>query len=256
MNCLICHDTGLVTYPDDEFARVRLCDCSSECPDCHGRGFKLDASTLPVQTIPCPCGMTRLRARASAFTGARLPARLHDRTFDNYVPACLSQEAALADMKHFAEDYESGMKGLVLWGRPGTGKTHLMVALTRELTLGGKASVTFVDFFQLLSEIKGQYAEGYSETAIIKGLMAADVLIVDELGKGRGTDWEVSILDQVISRRYNAGRTIVGTSNYDPAPEAGKDGLKARMDDRIYSRLCEVCDFIPIEGPDHRRRGQ
>ena len=69
----------------------------------------------------------------------------------------------------------------------------------------------------------------------------------------------MSILDQMISRRYNAGKTVIATTNFDPNrgnTTDGVPGLLSRIDDRIYSRLCELCEFMELRGDDYRKTGR
>ncbi|HZA49191.1 MAG TPA: DNA replication protein, partial [Myxococcaceae bacterium] len=114
---------------------------------------------------------------------------------------------------------------------------------------------------------------------IIGPLTEVDVLAIDELGKGRGSQFEMETMDELIARRYNAGKTTLFATNYGLLPEhkntgsrgapagyrntaaeakgAGREPelLRERVGERIYSRLCEMCDFIemPLDTPDHRR---
>ena len=86
-------------------------------------------------------------------------------------------------------------------------------------------------------------------------LIETEVLVIDELGKGRSSDWELNILDQLISKRYNASKITLITTNYVSKEYMKEDQetLEARVGDRIASRLHEMCEFIYIEGQDHRK---
>ena len=96
-----------------------------------------------------------------------------------------------------------------------------------------------------------------------------DLLIIDDLGKGRNTDWELSILDTLISERYNRNQLIMATTNFTEQEEttlkerslAGdkadkehyiSDTIRKRVGERIYSRLQEMCYFENLSGPDRR----
>ena len=99
-------------------------------------------------------------------------------------------------------------------------------------------------------------------------LAEIEVLAIDELGKGRNTPWQLSIIDEIISKRYNRGLTTLFTTNYPLAdssrsnPSSGgelrekmtQETLLDRVDERIFSRLHEMVDFVEIDAPDYRKR--
>jgi DNA replication protein DnaC len=116
----------------------------------------------------------------------------------------------------------------------------------------------FKDFFYLLSELKQAYSEGTGENQVIMPLIETEVLVIDELGKGRSNEWELNILDQLISKRYNASKKTLITTNYvtyDVAKELGEEHeiLEVRIGERIASRLYEMCEFMYLEGRDYRK---
>ena len=85
------------------------------------------------------------------------------------------------------------------------------------------------------------------------------MLAIDELGKGRRSDWELSILDEIISKRYNQKRTTIFTSNYGPkngpSSQSGivRENLRDRVGDRVFSRLHEMTQFIHVDAHDFRQ---
>jgi DNA replication protein DnaC len=124
-----------------------------------------------------------------------------------------------------------------------------------------------VEISLLYSQIRRGFQDGKSGGEIIGPLSQLDVLAIDELGKGRGSAFELETLDELIARRYNASKVTLFATNYslkaseersqqrglvDTASllEAGKDSrlLCDRVGDRIYSRLCELCEFVEFPG--------
>jgi DNA replication protein DnaC len=131
----------------------------------------------------------------------------------------------------------------------------------------------FVEFTHLLTDLKLSFEGRGDSASLVEPLYKVDVLLIDELGKGRCTEFEHTVLDDLVSRRYNAGLTILATTNFDPklpatgqpvanlARATGPDGaaalrpsLRDRVDPRVFSRLQEMCDFLPVSGPDHREQ--
>jgi DNA replication protein DnaC len=91
------------------------------------------------------------------------------------------------------------------------------------------------------------------------------VLAIDEMGKGQNTPFETAIVDELVSRRYNAAATTLATTNYPPGQRTGRavpnlaspsdtPTLSDRVGPRVFSRLKEVCDFVPVLGDDYRLR--
>ena len=151
-------------------------------------------------------------------------------------------------------------------GGPGLGKTHLVVSVLKQLILEEGLDGKFVDFFQLLSDIRHGYSHDQSEMSLIEPYLTSKVLIIDELAKGRNNEWEQTILDQFISSRYNAADKItMFTTNYsdhDPVSSdingrttvLNKQSLAEKVGERILSRVTQMCDFIKMDGDDYRTK--
>ena len=80
-------------------------------------------------------------------------------------------------------------------------------------------AVRFMEFSRLLSLLKEGYSEGRSDAPVLTELAEVEVL-ADELGKGRLSDWELTIIDEVVSR-YNAMGCTLATTNYVPGNPTG-----------------------------------
>ncbi len=176
----------------------------------------------------------------------------------------------MVGVSRWLEQYQPGEenRGLILYGKVGRGKTHLMVALLQELIFRYGVRVRFVEFSHLLADLKSGFDHGLGTARLIDPLVQVDVLAIDELGKGRNTEFEGTVLDELISRRYNAAATILATTNYPPdGPPTGDAIANAaaialqaapvptlvdRVGARVHSRLQEMCDFLPVDGPDFR----
>jgi DNA replication protein DnaC len=199
------------------------------------------------------------------FNEVKLPGRYHGATLASFEVGKgqgPSFVAANTYVKQFSKHEEN--RGLILTGQVGRGKTHLMIGILKELVLRYGVTARFVEFSHLLADLKVSFDRRHGAADILQPLSKVQVLAIDELGKGRNTAFEGTILDEIVSRRYNAGSTILATTNFQPGPSSGQatsnlatPGLDAprlvdRVGDRVYSRLREVCDFIPVKGEDYR----
>ncbi len=211
----------------------------------------------------CDCRVASRRAQCLA--DAQIPARYQHATLEAYDPA-RGDPAALMVCKRFVEGFRPGesQRGLVLWGGIGRGKTHLAIAVARALIVEHGVTVRFVEFSHLLADLKGSFERAGGAHDLLDPLSACDVLLIDEIGKGRNTEFEGTVLDELVSRRYNAATVVLGTTNFDPKgsshgirvanaslPEA-QPTLVDRVGERVYSRLLEMCDYVPVAGDDQR----
>jgi DNA replication protein DnaC len=266
--CRRCDGNGVTMVPTGPTARAEVCECARVCRICAGARylFERDAHGREIARM-CDCERRRVRVRL--YNEARVPGKYADARLDERHRDRDNREV-FDTFRLFLKDYQRGHKGLLVMGPPGVGKTWLVAAFIRELVLGYGVPVMFRDFFHLLSDLRSGYSQDKPESELIDPLVAVEVLVVDELGKGRNTPWEQNILDVIISHRYNTRKTTIFTSNYTTAPRttlaeqirpkdgaAGerteiRDTLAERVGPRIYSRLKEMCDFVTLSGPDRR----
>lgn len=244
------------------FAVARVRPDLPPCSRCDGSGRATQIIDGVVTVGRCRCRM--LHDRVELFNRASIPARHGSSTLRSFKRKSPDQERAYDAVKSWLRAYKPGQhnRGLLLFGEVGRGKTHLLVAALRELILRHGVQARFVEFTHLLSELREGYDQGRSEEALIGSLVQVEALAIDDLGQGRRTDWEISILDSLITRRYNLMRTLIATSNYAPGPSDGlseqnlasprKLKLVDRVGERSYSRLNELCSFVPVTGEDYR----
>lgn len=288
-DCPKCKGHGLLTQTLGFHAGVSLCDCiqPSPCPRCGGSGRILALMEGVERVGRCKCQI--LPDRARLFNQARLPARYADATLESYEARDDGARAAKEAAEQWVRDYAAGStkRGLLLHGEVGRGKTHLLVGVARRLTLEHNKRVRFVEFTLLLSELMEGFERGDGRQTVLAPLRDVEVLAIDEIGKGRCTEFELAVLDELITQRYNTARVILATSNYAPGNATGEKtpnlalhgrtyapsasnaaksadpsfydrGLRVptlvdRVGDRVYSRLLEMVGLVAVEGLDRRQ---
>ncbi len=278
-DCPRCRGAGTVAIAQGELAVAEVCDCIPFCGRCSGSGRVVIHGEDGVQVGRCRCQIHG--DRAALFNHARIPGRYAAADFPSFATgaSAIAQgqqrnpkfEAFLKVMsweKEFRPTEEN--RGFVLHGAVGRGKTHLLVATLRALALNHGVRVRFIEFTRLLAELREGFDAGRSGASTMAELVAVPVLGIDEIGKGRMTDWELTVIDELVSRRYNAMACTLGTTNFSPGgptgaaiPSLGQTAAAPqtvgdRVGDRVFSRLREMSDFIEIGGDDFRefkRRG-
>lgn len=139
-------------------------------------------------------------------------------------------------------------KGVMMFGLPGRGKTHLSVSLIRDLLHDGKR-VGFHSLAGLISRVQETYSftdGAETRTKIINELALNDVVVIDDIGKERQTQDVESIVYEIFDALYNSRTTLVASSNM-----PGKD-FAARYDGAVLSRLGGLCEKVVIRGEDRR----
>jgi len=240
------------------------------CAKCEGMGMRVvrraDGSSAAE---PCDC---RLETRVVVLMErSRIPRRYQHCSFDSYEANFPGADASLGAAHLMARQFVDGYpvttegRGLLLTGSIGVGKTHLAVGVLQALITEKGVRGLFCDYRELLKEIQHSYNPQVltTELEILRPVFDAEVLVLDELGASKPTEWVWDTVAHILNTRYNDKRTTIITTNYsDAAPGGATTGPRAAMRDetlgdrigeRMRSRLAEMCVTVPMAGADFRQ---
>ena len=223
------------------------------CPLCDGTGWKPIEEHGVTRMMRCDCWRETLSAQL--LQAANIPTRYSHCSLERFViyenPRLVR---AVERVKRFVEAFPTE-KGMCLIGPHGIGKTHLAVAALRQVIVQYRVTGLYFETTRLLKTIRETYGSSrdLAEMDVLRPVLDAQVLVLDDLGKEKPSEWVSETLNLIVDSRYNYKLLTVFISNYLDTPDIeDPDSLLVRVGRRIHSRLHEMCDFVEFDGADYR----
>ena len=228
MSCPICNDTRWKTVEDDGVESVVRCDC-----------WRQELATRLISE-------------------ARIPPRFAKADLDNFEHDMDTQRTAWRKAVAFVEAFPVVDRGLLYYGPHGVGKTHLAVGILKACIRTKGARAHFFETRELLRLVRDTYNRSVEETEmeVLEPLLESDLLVLDDVGAERTSEWVQETLGLVVNTRYNSRRPTILTSNLlDLADSTDPRSFIFQLGARTRSRLIEMCDWVEIQGADMREVG-
>jgi DNA replication protein DnaC len=247
----------------DLFRKIALL-AVAVCPFCDGLGL------IRSESGSRPCSCQREAEAKARMNRARIPPGFAPASFLNFKRNTSNARAQMVTESYAREfvpgDKERKPAGLLLVGSVGVGKTHLAVSILRELIQTKGIEGRFVDMVELLDQLRGSYSNSLEDQReILRPIFNADLVVLDELGAARPSDWVFETLELLIGGLYNRNSPVIVTTNLPnlppltgPASEylraTRRETLGDRIGIRMWSRLQQMCMAEDLSGPDWRTK--
>jgi len=220
------------------------------CDICKGTGFvKTEKGTVKL----CECRYKRKDINKEL----NIPKRYWKASFETFRPDYPSQDTALMIAKRFAYSFnpEDG-KGITFIGTPGVGKTHLAIATLKAIYEVKGVRGIFFDTKDLIYRLRRSMEEG-KDIKFLNGILNISLLVLDDLGSERLSDWQRELISYIITHRYNNLKSTIITTNFNLEMEESNAkisyDLGTRLGENVVSKIYEMNEIVIIKGEDRRK---
>jgi DNA replication protein DnaC len=228
------------------------------CELCDDTGWKPVETDGVSKVVRCDCW--RARAAQQQLIAAGIPQKYRRCTFDNFQTHYDSLRAASRRAKRFVDEFpvfSTTKNSLIFQGSFGVGKTHLAVATLRETIVKGGRGY-FFEVADLLKRVRDSYfgKSDTTESDVLDPVLHGDLLVLDDLGEEKTSDWVQETLAHVVNVRYSENRPTIFTTNLIDSPDSTDPlSLMVKIGGRTRSRLMEMCDWVRMDAIDTREVG-
>ena len=197
------------------------------------------------------CDCHRTEKKRVLMRRAKFPEKHIGCTVSGYTPKTQNERVAKTAVMAWVKGYKPGCSGLYLFGDAGGGKTHLLVAVGKALIEHFDAEVLYVSTAEMVARTKAQFNRNDNDfepyDTPFDEAAEAEVLLLDDIGSEKPSEWLLEQMYRLINTRYNAMRTTLITSNLN------LQTFESNFDARIADRIHEMCQVLHCDGPSRRR---
>jgi len=196
----------------------------------------------------------KAKSIADRIASCRIPDRFADKSFWDYSPSSGGQRSNLEKCQDYAENFDTHYadgRCLILSGTVGTGKTHLAIAILKDAVEKQGYTGKYWTVNGLLQVIRSSYEKdsGFSESDVIASVTDTHLLVLDEVGATKQSEFEMATLFNIINSRYEWKLPTIIISNLGPKQ------IGEAIGERCFDRLREGGgECLVFQGESNRKK--